>query len=100
MERQVEPAGSPTMRVTWTDALSITTDVLLVQNPGRVFHAMSRDFEATLIRCALTAAGGCRLEAARLLGISRTTVSRRIDELGLGAFATPYRRDRNFQDRF
>jgi hypothetical protein len=29
---------------------------------------MSREFESTLIRCALAATGGSRMDAARLLG--------------------------------
>ncbi|WP_374511212.1 helix-turn-helix domain-containing protein, partial [Niveibacterium sp.] len=80
-------------RSEWVDAMATSADSLLVQNPGGVFRSMVQDFEAILVRRALTAAGGCRIEAARLLGINRTTVSRKIESLGLTAFATPSRSD-------
>ncbi len=85
------------MRTVWRNALANKTNDLLTHQPGRVFRAMTREFEATLIRCALTAAGGCRLEAARLLGIGRNTIARKIDVLGLEGFATPSRRNRKTQ---
>jgi len=44
---------------------------------------MNREFEATLIRCALAVAGGCRKDAARLLGIGRSTLARKMDAFGL-----------------
>lgn len=86
-------------RTEWVDALATSADCLLVQKPGRVFRSMAQDFEAILIRRALTAAGGCRIEAARLLGINRTTVSRKIDAFGLSAFATPSRNNSTDQTR-
>lgn len=78
-----------TMRLPWQNALISQTNYLLKQQPGQVFHAMNRDVEATLIRCALTAAGGCRQDAARLLGIGRNTITRKIQEFDLD--------DRRFQ---
>ncbi|RTL36358.1 MAG: hypothetical protein EKK49_06585, partial [Rhodocyclaceae bacterium] len=36
-----------------------------------------------LIRRALAATGGRRIEAAQLLGIGRNTITRKIQELGL-----------------
>lgn len=71
----------------WISALTRQTNGLLAQQPGRVFHAMSREFESTLIRCALAATGGCRLDAARLLGIGRNTLTRKIHAFGLGGNA-------------
>ncbi|WP_232096467.1 helix-turn-helix domain-containing protein [Denitratisoma oestradiolicum] len=44
---------------------------------------MSREFESTLIRCALASTGGCRQDAARLLGIGRNTITRKIHALSL-----------------
>ncbi len=44
---------------------------------------MSREFELTLIRCALAATDGSRLDAARLLGIGRNTITRKIHAFGL-----------------
>ena len=46
---------------------------------------LSRDFERILIRRALSATGGRRIEAAQLLGIGRNTITRKIQELGLDA---------------
>lgn len=71
------------MHPLWINALARHTNYLLTQQPGLVFHAMSREFEVTLIRCALAASGGSRLDAARLLGIGRNTITRKIQELGL-----------------
>jgi two-component system nitrogen regulation response regulator GlnG len=44
---------------------------------------LTQEFEATLIRRALAATGGRRIEAAQLLGIGRNTITRKIQELGL-----------------
>ena len=67
----------------WVDALTAEADRALVQNPGEVFDRLSRDFERILIRRALNATGGRRIEAAQLLGIGRNTITRKIQELGL-----------------
>jgi two-component system nitrogen regulation response regulator GlnG len=45
--------------------------------------ALSRRFEAILIRTALRHTGGRRIEAAQRLGIGRNTITRKIQELGL-----------------
>ena len=42
------------------------------------------DFEKTMILKALAKTGGRRIEAANLLGIGRNTITRKIQELGLG----------------
>jgi two-component system nitrogen regulation response regulator GlnG len=67
----------------WRDQLAATADGLLAAQPGQVWEALTRDFEATLIRRALAATGGRRIEAAQLLGIGRNTITRKIQELGL-----------------
>ena len=56
---------------------------MLAQHPGEVFDMLNRDFERILIRRALMATGGRRIEAAQLLGIGRNTITRKIQELGL-----------------
>ena len=71
------------MHLPWINALTRHTNCLLTQQPGQVFHAMSREFESTLIRCALAATGGSRMDAARLLGIGRNTITRKIHAFGL-----------------
>ena len=67
----------------WLDGLAAEADRLIAARPGEVFELMTRDFEATLIRRALTATGGRRIEAALLLGIGRNTITRKIQELSL-----------------
>ncbi|HQR03863.1 MAG: nitrogen regulation protein NR(I) [Proteobacteria bacterium] len=67
----------------WLAALGDEADRLLAVRPGRVFDDLNRAFEATLIRRALAATGGRRMEAAQLLGIGRNTITRKIEELGL-----------------
>jgi two-component system, NtrC family, nitrogen regulation response regulator GlnG len=67
----------------WGDALMAEADRAITQHPGEVFDRLSRDFERVLIRRALAATGGRRIEAAQLLGIGRNTITRKIQELGL-----------------
>jgi two-component system nitrogen regulation response regulator GlnG len=67
----------------WGDALMAETDRVLAQHPGQVFDMLNREFERILIRRALMATGGRRIEAAQLLGIGRNTITRKIQELGL-----------------
>ncbi|MFH1872873.1 MAG: nitrogen regulation protein NR(I) [Pseudomonadota bacterium] len=67
----------------WGAALAGEADRLLAAAPGQVFDQLSREFEATLIRRALNATGGRRIDAAQLLGIGRNTITRKIQELGL-----------------
>jgi len=67
----------------WTAALAGEADRLIAAAPGAVFDQLTRQFEATLIRRALNATGGRRIEAAHLLGIGRNTITRKIQELGL-----------------
>ena len=68
----------------WNAALATEADRLLSSAPGEVFEQLTRQFEATLIRRALNATGGRRIEAAHLLGIGRNTITRKIQELGIG----------------
>ncbi|MDP3033292.1 MAG: helix-turn-helix domain-containing protein [Rhodocyclaceae bacterium] len=71
------------MHTPWINALTHQTNCLLARQPGKVFHTMGQEFESTLIRCALAATGGCRMDAARLLGIGRNTITRKIHAFGL-----------------
>ncbi len=45
---------------------------------------LSRQFERSLISRALARTGGRRIEAANLLGMGRNTITRKIQELGIG----------------
>ncbi|MFZ5508899.1 MAG: nitrogen regulation protein NR(I), partial [Pseudomonadota bacterium] len=67
----------------WLVALGAETDRLLAARTGVAWDVLSRDFERTLIRHALIATGGRRIEAAQLLGIGRNTITRKIQELGI-----------------
>ena len=50
---------------------------------SKEYFAGEKSFERILIRRALNATGGRRIEAAQLLGIGRNTITRKIQELGL-----------------
>ena len=67
----------------WIEGLGLEADRLIAASPGEVFDRLTRDFERTLIRRALAATGGRRIEAAQLLGIGRNTISRKIQDLGM-----------------
>jgi two-component system nitrogen regulation response regulator GlnG len=67
----------------WLAAVAQEADRLLVAAPGAVAGQLTRQLEATLIRRALLATGGRRIEAAQLLGLGRNTITRKIQELGL-----------------
>jgi two-component system nitrogen regulation response regulator GlnG len=67
----------------WQTALAQEADQLLASDPGHVADRLTRQFEATLIRRALAATGGRRIDAAQLLGIGRNTITRKIQELAL-----------------
>jgi len=67
----------------WLSSLALEADRLIAVQPGHVFDTLTRSFEGTLIRRALVATGGRRIEAAQLLGIGRNTITRKIQELGL-----------------
>jgi len=69
----------------WQEALANEADHLIAAAPGDVFERLTREFERTLIRRALAASAGRRIEAANLLGIGRNTITRKIQELGLQA---------------
>jgi two-component system nitrogen regulation response regulator GlnG len=67
----------------WKVALGAEADRLLAGRPGVVWEALAQEFERTLIRHALLASAGRRVEAAQMLGIGRNTITRKIQELGM-----------------
>ncbi|HNQ58749.1 MAG: nitrogen regulation protein NR(I) [Rhodocyclaceae bacterium] len=67
----------------WKLALGAEADRMLAGRPGAVWDGLSREFERTLIRHALLASAGGRIEAAQMLGIGRNTLTRKIQELGI-----------------
>lgn len=70
---------------TWEHGLESEAHRLLVGGQPEVWDALTRRFESRLIRTALAATHGRRMEAAQRLGIGRNTITRKIQELGLDA---------------
>ncbi len=81
---ELREASSRAASFDWNAALASEADRLLSTVPGEVYEILTRQFEATLIRRALNVTGGRRIDAAQLLGIGRNTITRKIQELGLG----------------
>ena len=69
----------------WEQALESEAHKLLHEGQPEVWDVLSRRFESRLIRTALQATHGRRMEAAQRLGIGRNTITRKIQELGLDA---------------
>ena len=69
----------------WEHALETEAQKLLAGGQPEVWDALTRRFESRLIRTALSATHGRRMEAAQRLGIGRNTITRKIQELGLDA---------------
>ena len=67
----------------WLAGLAHDARELLRSGQPMVWDALTRKFEAQLIRTALEATRGRRIEAAHKLGIGRNTITRKIQELGL-----------------
>ncbi|MFN3885144.1 MAG: sigma 54-interacting transcriptional regulator, partial [Rhodocyclaceae bacterium] len=80
---EMRAAPQATSGADWLAQLAVAADLHLAREPGAVWERLGQAFEATLIKRALTAAGGRRAEAAQLLGIGRNTLTRKIQELGL-----------------
>ena len=69
----------------WEQALEVEAQKMLAGGQPEVWDALTRRFESRLIRTALVATHGRRMEAAQRLGIGRNTITRKIQELGLDA---------------
>ncbi|MCF8198245.1 MAG: nitrogen regulation protein NR(I) [Sulfuritalea sp.] len=80
---EMREASSRALSSDWNATLASEADRLFGTEPGQVFEKLTHQFEATLIRRALNATGGRRIDAAQLLGIGRNTITRKIQELGL-----------------
>ena len=55
----------------------------LDSSPGRLYRAVMARVELPLLRHVLELSGGNQLRAARLLGINRNTLRKRLRQLGL-----------------
>jgi two-component system nitrogen regulation response regulator GlnG len=79
-----EPVTSVLHHAAWlTDLEAELRRGLESQEPG-VWQRLTDQFEARMILTALDVTRGRRIEAAQRLGIGRNTITRKIDELGLG----------------
>jgi two-component system, NtrC family, nitrogen regulation response regulator GlnG len=68
----------------WIAALEQEVERRLARGETGVLDQLSRQFERSLISKALARTGGRRIEAATLLGMGRNTITRKIQELGIG----------------
>lgn len=68
----------------WSTALAQHAAQALQRGDERIMDGLTRQFESTLILQALQHTHGRRIEAATLLGLGRNTLTRKIQELGLG----------------
>ena len=78
------PAAGTAAASDWIAALEQEVDQRLARGETGVLEALSRQFERSLIAKALARTGGRRIEAAQLLGMGRNTITRKIQELGIG----------------
>lgn len=74
---------APALTEGWLEGLGKQAEELLSQGHHDVWDQLSHQFEAQLLRTALAATHGRRVEAASRLGIGRNTITRKLQELGL-----------------
>src|SRR5690606_30810831 len=65
----------------WEPALAEETARLLRAGQEHLWSSLAQRFEAVLIRTALEASQGRRIEAAQRLGMGRNTLARKLQEL-------------------
>ncbi len=68
---------------TWEQDLLAQANALLASDAGYVWDKLTQRFESVVIRAALAATRGRRMEAAQKLGIGRNTITRKIQDLGI-----------------
>jgi two-component system, NtrC family, nitrogen regulation response regulator GlnG len=68
----------------WEQGMAMVAQELLATDRTDVWDEMTRRFETHLIQAALLSTKGRRVDAAHKLGIGRNTITRKIQELGLG----------------
>jgi two-component system nitrogen regulation response regulator GlnG len=68
----------------WVAALEREADASLKRGDSAILDELTHQFERALITRALAHTGGRRIEASVLLGMGRNTLTRKIQELGLG----------------
>ncbi len=90
LDHGVSPAGpEPSMAAAiavsgWEQGLEAEAQAMLAAGHTEVWERLSRRFESRLIAAALASTHGRRIDAAHRLGIGRNTITRKIQDLGLG----------------
>jgi two-component system nitrogen regulation response regulator GlnG len=77
-------AGSTLSSGDWAASMEREVRAMLEAGRDDVWDTLTRRFEARMIEAALEVTRGRRIEAAQRLGIGRNTITRKIQELGLG----------------
>jgi two-component system nitrogen regulation response regulator GlnG len=77
-------AASPLPAGDWPGVLEQEVERRLARGETGIMEQLSRQFERSLITKALARTGGRKIEAANLLGMGRNTITRKIQELGIG----------------
>ncbi|MSQ50147.1 MAG: nitrogen regulation protein NR(I) [Betaproteobacteria bacterium] len=83
----VEFRGAPASQATapdWIVMLEQEVERRLARGESGVLDQLTRQFERSMIVKALARSGGRRIEAAKLLGMGRNTITRKIQDLGIG----------------
>ncbi len=80
---EAEPAGAAGP-ADWVAVLGREVERRLARGETGILDQLARQFERSLIAAALARTGGRRIEAAALLGMGRNTITRKIQELGIG----------------
>jgi two-component system nitrogen regulation response regulator GlnG len=75
--------GLSDAKAAWLHELERDARARLEAGQADVWDALTRQFEAQLIRTALEITRGRRIEAAQKLGIGRNTITRKIQELNI-----------------
>ena len=75
--------ASPAGNGDWQHALAAALATAIQQGERAPGERLTREFEATMIRSALTQTKGRRIEASEWLGWGRNTLTRKIHELGM-----------------
>jgi two-component system nitrogen regulation response regulator GlnG len=76
-------SGAGSSSPDWSQALASWAQARLAAGGAPLLEDAMPEFERTLIREALKAAGGGRQDAAKLLGWGRNTLTRKLKELGM-----------------
>jgi two-component system nitrogen regulation response regulator GlnG len=81
--RTASPVVQPVNAADWLAMLVAEVERRLRGGETEVMSALTREYEAAVIRTALRITHGRRIEAATRLGVGRNTITRKIQELGL-----------------